>query len=92
MSDEHWKMAEYVTCNSESIGPLLRVLGLSGSTTSATIHLEAGELVRMTAERLLNKDEVEGLGQSIDGTFVLESASYTLLDGTPIELKPSSSL
>jgi len=85
-------MAEYVTCNSESIGPLLKTLGLSGNTTSATIHLEAGELVRMTVERLLTKDEVEQLAESIDGGFVLQSASYTLLDGTPIELKPSSSL
>lgn len=44
-------MAEFVTCSSTSIGPLLKALGLGGSTTSATIYLEAGELVRMTTER-----------------------------------------
>ena len=82
-------MAEFVTCNSESIGPLLEALGLSGSTTSATIHLEAGNFVRMTAERILDKVEIEELAESIDGTFVLESASYTLLDGMPVGPEPT---
>jgi hypothetical protein len=82
-------MTEFVTCNSESIGPLIRALGLSGSTTSATIHLEAGELVRMTTERILTKYEVEELGDCLEGTFVRESASYTLLDGTRAGPEPT---
>jgi len=82
-------MTEFVTCNSESIGPLLKALGLSGGTTSATVYLEAGELVRMTTERILTRYEVEELAESIGGTFALESASYTLLDGTPIGPEPT---
>ena len=82
-------MAEFVTCNSESIGPLLKVLGLGHNTTSATIHLEAQELVRMTTERFLTKYEVEELGGCLEGTFVLESASYTLLDGTRTGPEPT---
>jgi hypothetical protein len=82
-------MAEFVTCNSESIGPLLRALGLGHNTTSATIHLEAQELVRMTTERFLDWYELQDLAESIDGTFVLESASYTLLDGTRAGPEPT---
>lgn len=82
-------MADYVTCNSESIGPLIKALGLSGNTTSATIYLEAGELVRMTTERILDRSEIEALAESIEGTFVLESASYTLLNGGPTGPEPT---
>jgi hypothetical protein len=82
-------MAEFVTCNSESIGPLIKGLGLNGCTTSVTIHLKAGEPVRMTTERFLVAYEVEELRGWIDGYFVLESASYSLLNGTSIEPEPT---
>ena len=82
-------MADFVTCNSRSIWPLIRGLGLNGCTTSATVHLIAGEPVRMTTERFLVAYEVEELRGWIDGQFILESASYTLLNGTPIEPEPT---